>query len=167
MEVRDCIATQKAFEEYLDWTDEFTQADLEFALGNLGNRIVRQEVETPEEMKATLIDKICELIASSNGGRDGKHNEHSVKTERSKMAHWTISELTQRLETISEKQRLQKLSAGEIRQELQASRSQPQVKVLPTEFTRERIHGMPPYEIRRLIRDYTAAVVNNRLFGRD
>jgi hypothetical protein len=66
-----------------------------------------------------------------------------------------------------EKQRLQKLSAGQIRQELQASRPAPQVKVLPPEITREHIHAMPSSEIRKLIRDCTASVVNDRIFGRN
>jgi hypothetical protein len=64
-------------------------------------------------------------------------------------------------------ERLQKLSAGEIRQELQASRPAPQVKVLPAEITRERIYAMPSHAIKKLIRDYGASVVNGRLAGSD
>jgi hypothetical protein len=49
----------------------------------------------------------------------------------------------------------------------ESRRPAPQAKVLPAEYTRERIHAMPSDAIKKLIRDWTANVVNDRLFGRN
>ncbi len=141
-------------------------ADWEYALNMIDTRYVQQHVPTPEESKAELIETILEKIASVNGGKDGKYSQENLKSERIRMSHWSVSELTERLNEVVEKQRLQPKSVGQIRQELEANRLQPQVKVLPPEITRERIKAMPSSEIRKLIREYTASVVNNRLFGR-
>lgn len=142
-------------------------ADWEYALSMIDTRYLRQHVPTQQEKKADLIDSILELIASADGGRDGKFNPANLKSERIRMSYWSVSELTARLNEVVEKQRLQPMSAGQIRQELAASRPQPQVKVLPAEYTRERIQKMPTIEIKKLIRDWTASVVNNRLAGRN
>jgi DNA-binding helix-hairpin-helix protein with protein kinase domain len=167
-EVRDCIANTKMFEEYMDFTDELTSADFDFALGNLGSRLVIQKVSTPEQAKKDLVDEICDLLRSPNSdGRGGRYSEVALANERKRLQTFSKDQLTARRDEIVEKQRLQKLSAGQIRQELQASRPTPQVKVLPAEITKERIRAMTSYEIRKLIRDFTATVVNDRLFGRN
>jgi hypothetical protein len=167
-DIHSGIGTQKAFLE--DMGDAFLTAsneDFEYSLRTMETNISRHRVESEAEIKEELIETICSRIASSDGtGRDGKYDQHSLSKERSKMDHWTIPHLTQRLETILEKQRLQPMSAAQIKHELRASRPAPQPKVLPIEYTKERIHAMPPHEIKRLIRDWTAPVVNDRLFGR-
>jgi len=166
-EIPFCIALLKEFREsMLGAFFTADDADWEYALNMIDTRYLRQHVPTEKETKAELIETILEKIASADGGRDGKFNPANLKSERIRMSYWSVSELTARLNEVVEKQRLQPKSAGQIRQELQASRPTPQVKVLPAEYTRQRIHQMPSFEIKKLIRDYTATVVNDRLFGR-
>lgn len=167
-EIPDCIANQKIMEEYVDFEEgELTLADFDFAYGNLGSRLALRKVSTPEQVKAELIDDICDLLRSPNSdGRGGRYSEVALANERKRLQTFTKDQLVARRAEIIEKQRLQKLTVGQIQQELDESRPAPQAKVLPAEYTRERIRSMPPYEIRKLIRDYAAGVVNDRLFGR-
>ncbi len=140
--VRDCIANTKMFEEYMDFTDELTPADFDFALGNLESRLVIQKIAPPERAKKDLVEEICDLLRSPNSdGRGGRYSEVALANERKRLQTFTTDQLIARRDEIVEKQRLQKLSAGQIRQELQASRPAPQVKMLPAEITRERIHA--------------------------
>jgi hypothetical protein len=169
-QVADCIANRKMFEGYMDWTDHLSPADFDLALGNLTSRLqlATQRVPTEEETKAELINGICDLLRSPNSdGRGGRYSEVALANERKRLQTFSKEQLIARRDEIVEKQRLQKLSAGQIRQELQASRPAPQVKVLPAEYTKKRIHAMPPHEIKQLIRYYTASVVNDRIFGRN
>lgn len=167
-EIPDCIAVRNLFEEYMDFSDPLSDSDFDFALGNLESHISKQRVPTTAEVKQDLVDEICDLLRSPNSdGRGGRYSEVALANERKRLQMLSKDDLTARRDEIVEKQRLQKLSAGQIRQELQASRPATQVKVLPAEITRERIRAMTSYEIRKLIREYTATVVNDRLFGRN
>lgn len=102
----------------------------------------------------------------------GKYTEFDLRNEEKRLGIVARQadgreKIKSRLTEITEKQRLAGMSVGAIKQELAANRPQPQVKILPAEFTREKIHAMPSHEIRKLIRDFTATVVNDRLFGRN
>jgi hypothetical protein len=162
-------ATLNAFTE--DMGDAFLTAsdeDFEFALRTMKTGITPQRVQTETEVKEDLINGICDLLRSPNSdGRGGRYSEVALANERKRLQTFSKEQLIARRDEIVEKQRLQKLSAGQIRQELQASRPVPQVKVLPAEYTKKRIHAMPPHEIKQLVRYYTAAVVNDRIFGRN
>jgi len=103
-EIPDGMATEKLFREYADWSDGLTEADFEFALSNLHSCLPKRRVATPEEVKAVLIDKICELIASKNEGRDGKFDRFALASERKKLAFQSIEQLTQRLDEVVRKQ---------------------------------------------------------------
>ena len=101
----------------------------------------------------------------------GKYTEFDLKNEEKKLqivarqsGGW--EKINLRLSEVKEKQRLQKLSAGQIRQELAANQPQPVEKVLPAEITAMHIKALPSSEIRKLIRAYSASTVNDRLFGR-
>jgi hypothetical protein len=174
-EVPDCTAVRNLFQEYMDFTDPLSVADFDFAYGNLESSLRKQRVATEAEIKQELIGKICELIASKNGGRDGKFSTignaaspSELERERKRISFWTVEALTKRLEEVVRAQRLSKFSAGELREHLSQHRAaqQPGRVVLPTEYTRERIHAMSSHEIKKLIRDWTVTVVNDRLFGR-
>jgi hypothetical protein len=113
-----------------------------------------------------LIDQIIDLLQATND--PSWKVAHSVSTERKKMSFWTVEQLRSRLNEIIEKQRLQKLSSGQIRQELQASRPQPTRVVLPAEYTKERLmdRNFPTSEFKNLIRTFGADACNDRLNGR-
>jgi hypothetical protein len=166
--IPDCIAVRNLFEEYMDFTEPLSDVDFDFALGNLESQIGKQRVPPPAEVKQGLIGEICDLLRSPNSdGRGGCYSDVALVNERKRLQTFTKDQLVQRRDSIIEAQRLQKLSAGQIRQELQASRPEPQVKVLPAEISRERIHAMPSPQIRKLIRDFGANVVNDRILGRN
>lgn len=180
-ELVDCIANQKMFEEYLDWEDEFTAADLDFALGNLSSRLrlATQRVPTLEETKAALIDKICSLIASSDGtGRDGKFSTFQLSTERTKMTFWTVPQLAARLEEVIRKQDLNSKPIGELQQIVQSGRryvGYPQlgqsivrpgtVRAVPLDAAY--LRGLDAWELKKFCRLYGVEQINNRLAGKD
>jgi hypothetical protein len=133
--------------------------------------------ENPEHIKTfvrrpvakqaeSLIDQIMAALQSTND--PSWKVAHNVATERKKLSFWTLDALRARLAQVLEAQRLQKLSSGEIRSELASQRAaqQPGKVVLPASITREMIHAMRSAEIRKLIRDFSADAVNNRLFQR-
>jgi hypothetical protein len=109
-----------------------------------------------------IIDEIIGLLRER-----GSYTDIDLKNQKSKLRFMTKTEIRARRDEIVEKQRLSKLSSTAIRQELKANRPVLQVKVLPAHITKAAIHAMDSNQVRRLIREYTAAVVNNRLFGRD
>jgi hypothetical protein len=168
-EIRYGIALLNEVKEYmLDGVLTASGEDFEYALQNTNTQYMRQHVKSPADIKKDLVDEICGLLRSPNSdGRGGRYSEVALTNECKRLQTFSTDQLTFRRDEIVEKQRLQKLTAGEIRQELQASRPAPQAKVLPAEYSRERIHAMPSYEIKKLIRDWTANVVNDRLFGRN
>ena len=170
-EIPDCIAVRNVFEEYMDFSYPLSDSDFEFALGNLESRISKQRVPTQTEVKQDLIETILGLIASSNGGRDGKFNSENLKSESIRMSYWSVSELTTRLNEILEKQRLQPKSAGQIRQELAASRPTPSkypgFPDLDKTVTASTIKNLSTFELKKLIRVYSVQQVNARLRGEE
>ena len=177
-DINPCIANQKAFEEYLDWADEFTPADLDFALGNMLNRVqlATQRIPTPEETKAALIDKIIERLQTTNN----KHWQvpHNVQIERAKMQFWSLEQLTARLEEIVRAQTLNALSPEERQKIVVEGRrytGYPQlsktvvrpgtVRAVPQDAAY--LRSLDPFDLKRLCRLYGVEQVNARLAGRD
>ena len=149
----DIVPTPEAF---LSMLDENGEAAL--------SMLARQPVERTRQQ---IVAEILSLLASKNDGRDGKFNSFNLRSEEKRMESWSLDALRQRLAEIKTKQFLSSKSTSDLKKIVaEASRPAPQVKVLPAEYTRERINAMPSHEIRRLIRDYTTSVVNDRLFGR-
>jgi hypothetical protein len=112
------IAVEKLFEEYLDFSERpLTNADFAFSFSNLESKIYgRQHVATADEIRAQLIEKICDLIASKNGGKDGKFDSYQLKSERIKMEFWSITELVNRLEEVMRRQTLASKPLTELHQ---------------------------------------------------
>ncbi len=167
-EIPDCTAVQKLFEGYCDFSDSLTEDDFEFALSNLRSIISIRRVPTESETKTDLIDQIMSALQSTNNLHWA--DAHNVSTERKKMSFWAVGQLGARLDQIVEAQRLAKFSAGELREQLAQHRAaqQPGRVVLPAEYTIERLkdRSFPVSELKKLIRQYGADVVNDRLFGR-
>lgn len=168
-EIKDCTATLKSVEEFCDFGMPLAMADLDFALSN-GIQVAKQSVPTESAVKADLIDRICELIASKDGtGRDGKYSTYQLEQERKKYQFWTVEQLTARLDEVVRKQTLSVKPVGEL-QEVVRSHYAPQNQrpALPAEFTAQRLkdRSFPVSELKKLIRMYGADGVNDRLFGR-
>ena len=94
-EIRAGDATLLAFREHMMYAFlTATEDDFEHALKDIDVRYLKQHVPTQRETKAELV---LEKIASTNGGRDGKFNPENLKSERTRMSYWSVSELTARL----------------------------------------------------------------------
>jgi hypothetical protein len=161
-EISDCIAVRNAFEEYMDFSYPLSDSDFEFALGNLESRISKQRVPTAEETKSEIIEEILSLLSAHS-----RRDKFMLKSEESRMKHMTLDALQTRLAELKYKIGAVSTPVSTLKAFVAASRPQPQVKVLPANITREQIHAMPSSEIRKLVREFGASVVNNRLFGRD
>jgi hypothetical protein len=161
-------AVVRAFRD--DFMESYFQplsdADFQFSLEHMTTDITPQRVPTEQQERESLINAICSLIISKNDGADGKFSQLNIKAERVRMQYFSVPALQARLQEVTEKQRLQKFTAGEIRQELKAARPIPTTPVLPVEYSAERIKKMESWEIRTLNRTYGASVVNDRLFHR-
>jgi hypothetical protein len=172
-------ATLNAFTD--DMGDAFLTAsdeDFEFALRTMKTGITPQRVPTPEETKAGLIENICSLIASSDGtGRDGKFSTYSLQTERSKMSHWSVPQLTERLSEVVRKQELSKKSAVELHQIVESGRKYvgypalgktivPPGKVRAVPLDAAYLKSLDLWDLKRLCRLYGVEQINDRLAGR-
>ena len=112
---------------------------------------------------AQLIDQIIDMLAAHGKG----HDAFTLKQECTRLQTLSIPALRARLADLQMKAKMAATDVATLKNFVAESRRPaPQAKVLPAEYTRERIRSMPPYEIRKLIRDYAAGVVNDRLFGR-
>jgi hypothetical protein len=59
-----------------------------------------------DRQKAQLVEDILSLLASKNGGRDGKYSHFNLQTEKKRMSVWSLDALRLRLAEIREKQRM-------------------------------------------------------------
>lgn len=186
-EIKSGTSITKLFEEYADFGDHpLIERDFEFMLGNLESRIYsRQHVPTPEEIKAQLIDKICEMIASKNGGQDGKFDKFYLQTERKKMAFWSIQQLTTRLDEIVRKQSLNLKPLAELKSDLaetrKAERNQnpyfpyerlpfqgiPSGKIKAVAYSGDYIKRLPASTLQKWAAKFSFGQLNDRINGRD
>lgn len=117
-EFYDCEANRNmlfgTYGGYMDFTDPLSEADLDFAYGNLKSHLALQRVPTPAEIKVDLINQIMERLQTTNN----KHWQvpHNVQTERTKMNFWDVEQLTERLEAVVRAQTLNAKSPVELRE---------------------------------------------------
>jgi hypothetical protein len=188
-EIPNTDSSVKAFLD--DMGDAFlraTEEDFEYSLRTMETNITTQRVSTEAEIKQELIQRILELIASKNGGRDGKYSALKVNggsseldMERTKISHWSIPQLTERLEEIVRKQTLAPKPVGELKRFVANAhadtRKYPGFPTLGKTIVRpgtvraialdaNYIKGLDTYELRRIIRIYSAEQINARLAGR-
>jgi hypothetical protein len=153
-------------------------ADWEFALNMIDTRYLRQHVDTPQEKKADLIDSILELIASKDGGRDGKFSAlrvngepSEVDKERTRLSYFSIPELQGRLGEVTRKQ----FWAGKPLHETKTfvadaradTRKYSGFPDLDKSVTASTIKNLSTFELKKLIRVYSVQQVNDRLSGRN
>jgi hypothetical protein len=121
-EIKVCQATDGGFLEYMDFeSEDLTPAQFEFALSNLGSMVVRQRVESAEEVKQQLIESIVTLTKAKPN--DSKTFQIAVAggarvlswTTRG-LAQWSVSELTELLAAIVTKQTLETKQVSEVRE---------------------------------------------------
>jgi len=117
-QVYTTVASQKQFLEYFGdrICTPLSEDDFAFAFDkkNSGNL----PMPTEEEQKAELIEEICSLLKSKDGGRDGKHSNFDIQTVRTKMSanQWTVQKLTERRDEILREQALNRVSVPELHQ---------------------------------------------------
>jgi hypothetical protein len=162
-----CEANDKAIVEAVrDWIQDPdvlpTSSLFEDALAadpGLINRFARQPVERTKEH---VRDEILDLLREHS-----RRDEAMIASEKSRMASWSLDALRSRLEELRFKIANVGTSTSSLKKYVASSRPTPEVRALPSKFTADAIKAMPSGEIRKLVRDYTASVVNARLMGRN
>jgi hypothetical protein len=174
------IAVDRLFEEYADFTERpFTAADFAFMFSNLGSRIHgRQHVPSAGELKAQLIAKICEMISSKDGGRDGKFGKSQLDNERKKMSFWTIPQLTTRLDEIVRRQTLSGKPLEQLKADIAEARRDtrrypgypdlpleivPKGKVRAVRCDAKYLMNLDSNELRHLCRRYSLPQINDAI----
>jgi hypothetical protein len=114
--------------------------------------------------RAALVDEIAELLRDNT--TDKVLTAWGHRQYVTWMSAWSLPKLrAYRRELHFKYGHRSATAAREFIAGVRASEVPPE-RVLPPEITAARIKAMRPDEIRRLVRDWTAPVVNNRLFGR-
>ena len=114
-----------------------TNEDFDYVLRTSRATIKPSAAPTPEETKAALIKRICDLLKSPTGdGREGRYTHcggntskclHSpgpicnIHNLRYQLQSWGIQKLTAKLEEIVSKQTQSKMSVGELHQIVRAA----------------------------------------------
>jgi hypothetical protein len=179
-EIVDCVANQKAFESYMDWSDEFTEADLDFAVSNMEGQLATQRLVTPEEVKAALVAKIVQLTGAKaettyklavSGGREVKWSVKLLPT-------FSIEQLTELLDEWLRKKTLEAKPHEEIQQIVESGRPTYGFPQLPKQIVRPGtvravpldaayLRGLDTYELKKNIRLYGLEQVNARIRGEE
>jgi hypothetical protein len=126
---------------------------------DLVKQIARQPIQKTKEQ---IADEIIDLLE-----KHSRRDEHMLRTERSKMSTWSLEELRARLEELQFKIANVNTSMGGLKSFVRDSRPTPEVKILPAEWTAERIKNSSAKTIRELIKDYGAPLINARLSGKN
>jgi len=100
-----------------------TDDDFEYSLSTTRTNLSRRRIPTEREVKADLIEQIMAALQSTN-------NKHwtipfNVKSERTKMAFWSVEQLTERLNGIIRAQELNAKPVSELYQIVASNREEP------------------------------------------
>jgi hypothetical protein len=183
-EVTDCTANELMLQEYLDWTDDFTAADLDFALGNLAGRLqlAIQRIPTPAEVKNSLISKIGKLTGASAAGTTFKlavdGGKRVVVWTTAQLSQFSASQLTELLEELVRKQTLNAMSASELQKIVVEGRTYvgyPQLgktvvragTIRAVVLDAAYLKSLDVWELKKYTRLYGVEQINARLAGRD
>ena len=129
-----------------------------------------------ERSKEQLREEILTLLASKNGGRDGKFDAYNLRSEEARMKSWSLDALRARLNEIRTKQRMAVAPVSALKTFVAESRRDtspyPGFPQMPKEVWQDgktvplnaaTIKAMSSYEIRRLARIYSDRQLNARL----
>jgi hypothetical protein len=147
-----------------NWADVVPSLELFLNALDENPDAINDFAQQPEvKIRQQLSEQIIDLLSEKGKG----HDEFTLRQEAKRHALLSLEELRARLADLQMKAKMAATPVTELKRLVaDAHRPAPQAKVLPAEYTRERIHAMPSYQIKQLIRDYGASVVNDRLFGR-
>jgi hypothetical protein len=163
-----CEANERMILELIkrwaNWPDVIPSIELFLNALDENPEAINDFAQQPEvKIRQQLSEQIIDLLREKGKG----HDEFTLKQEAKRHELLSLEELRARLADLQMKAKMAATPVTELKQFVaDAHRPALQTKVLPAEYTRERIRSMPPDAIKRLVRDYTASVVNDRLFGR-
>jgi hypothetical protein len=140
---------------------------------DLNQDVMKSLVQRPVEVtRQQLIEDILALLASKNGGRDGKYDQWNLKSEASRMASWSVDSLRARLHEIRTKQQMSTQSVASLKQMVADSRPTTGYPVLPKTvwsgtthipLNAATIRAMDAWEIKKYSRLYGQQQLNDRL----
>jgi len=129
-----------------------------------------------ERTKEQITQEILTLLASKNGGRDGKYDAYNLRSEEARMKSWSLDALRARLSEIRTKQRMVVQPVAALKTFVAESRRDtspyPGFPQMPKEVWQDgktvplnalTIKAMSSYEVRRLARIYSDRQLNARL----
>lgn len=132
--------------------------------------LVRRPIE---KIKQQLIDDILALLASKNGGRDGKFDQFNLRSEKTRMSSWSLDALRNRLQEIRVKQQMSTQPIAALKSFVADSR--PNTTTYPAlpktvwngtahiPLNAATIKAMDAWEIKRYSRLYGQQQLNDRL----
>jgi hypothetical protein len=76
-------------------------------------------------IREQIVEEILDLLASKNGGRDGKFDSFNLRSEEARMKPWSLEALRQRLSDIKVRQRMAAAPVSELKKFVADSRPKP------------------------------------------
>lgn len=123
-----------------------------------------------EKQKAEIVEEILELIASKDGGRDGKFNSYNLRSEEARMKSWSLDALRNRLNEIKTKQAMNSIPVSTLKSFVQDARKDtnpyPGYATLPAHFDTSYLRGLSAFEFRRAQAKYSSQQLTDRLQGK-
>jgi hypothetical protein len=133
-----------------------------------------------EIMKRQIIQDILSLLASKDNGRDGKFDSFNLRSEAKRMESWSLDALRNRLNGIRTRQKMAATDLGTLKAFVADAhaykRRYPGYPELPRQVWNGTTHvplnaayikALPSFELKKLVRLYSAEQVNSRLRGDD
>jgi hypothetical protein len=150
---------------YMDFTDSLSEANLDFAYGNLKTHLALRKIKTPEVIKAELIEEIISLLSAHS-----RRDEFMLKSEETRMRHMSLDALQARLAELKAKIGMASQPVSTLKAFVADARRDdrpfPGFPTLDRSVQAAEIKAMESSALKRLVRLYSAAQVNARLAGR-
>jgi hypothetical protein len=131
--------------------------------------LAKRPVERTREL---LVEDILTLLASKNGGRDGKFDSFNLRSEEKRMESWSLDALRNRLHEIRTKQRMASTPISELKKIVVDARPVPGYPTLPRQLFENGatvtvnavyLKALDTYSLKRMCRTYSTEAVNQRL----
>lgn len=171
-----CDANAKLIVEYVrDFLGDDVAPDLDTFKNLMGlnpdlmSTLVHRAVEVTRQQ---LIEDILSLLASKDGGRDGKYDQFNLRSEKQRMASWSLDALRARLQEIRTRQQMSTRSVADLKQIVRDGRPETGYPALPkqvwtgsghTLVDRAFFKSLDPFELKKYNRLYGTEQVNARI----
>jgi hypothetical protein len=125
-----------------------------------------------ERTKEQITQEILTLLASKNGGRDGKYGAYNLRSEETRMKSWSLDALRTRLNEIRTKQKMWMAPVSELKKFISDAHPNTGFPAFPRSLFENGVtqkvdaaylKALDLYSFKRLCRIYSTEAVNQRL----